>query len=547
MHTLLHYIRKKRIAIPACFLLFYLLSGFFLLPVVLKHFAPKIIEDKLNCKVILEKVNLNPLTFALELDNFALKDPKGIELLKFKRFLVDLGISSIARWALTFDQVTLEEPSVRIAIAPDGQSNFAALVPASPESPPAETTSLPRIWIDNLAVFSGGIHITDQRPQQPAELNLTGLEADFSQITALAGLDGYGTLSARLETGTTLNWKGSILLSPPASNGIIQLSNVKLRSLFAFVQDQVNTEPPNGHLNLELAYRVGLKENGLQLNLSDLKATLNNLDLKLKGEKKPLLQLAKIELNQGKFDYPAGKLAIEQINLKKGWLHVDQRRDGTLNLTHLTNSKPSNTKDQETNSEKSTPAVPFDLNIAQFSIKDMEVLAEDNTLVPAAQIHVKRFGLDTAVSASLDLNSPQVTISKLNMAVDQITAGFAKDQKPILNVDQVALTDGNLNLADQRLSLSKLHVKGGGVNLVRSAQGDMEVIQKLSPKQTTTPVSPKQSAAPVAPVEETKAQKPWQWSVHAIEIEDFESNFLDKAVDPEIPVATLKKIRAKLT
>src|SRR5689334_25380043 len=112
----------------------YTISGFVLLPRLIKSYAPQYVHDQLKRRLELGDVRVNPLLFKIEIKDFRLQEADGRPLIAFKRLFVDFELSSLIRRAWTFAEITLEEPRLDVVMARDGRLNIADLLDSFPKS-----------------------------------------------------------------------------------------------------------------------------------------------------------------------------------------------------------------------------------------------------------------------------------------------------------------------------------------------------------------------------------------------------------------------------
>ena len=129
MNRLLKILRNKWFLSGMGLLVAYTLAGFLLAPYLTRRFVPQIIHDQLGKQAVIGKVRINPFIFTFEVNDFRMDEPDGQLLAGCKQLFVDFEMSSIFKWAWTFRQVSLQEPTVHLVIEPDGSFSLAKLAP----------------------------------------------------------------------------------------------------------------------------------------------------------------------------------------------------------------------------------------------------------------------------------------------------------------------------------------------------------------------------------------------------------------------------------
>jgi len=116
----------------------YTLAGFFLLPRLIRTYAPRYVEEQLKRRLEIGEVRVNPLLFKVEIKQFRLQEADGRPLLGFDRLFVDFELSSLFRRAWTFAEIQLDAPRLDVVMARDGRVNLADLLAAFPQGEPSK-------------------------------------------------------------------------------------------------------------------------------------------------------------------------------------------------------------------------------------------------------------------------------------------------------------------------------------------------------------------------------------------------------------------------
>ncbi len=130
--------RLKKILIASVLLvLVFALTGFFVIPPVLKSLLVKNLSEKLHRSVALEAIGFNPFTLNLSLKGFVVKERQGAEtFVSFQELVVNLEALSLPKRALIISEIKLVKPYVLVSRDRDGAYNFSDLLPG--EKPAAD-------------------------------------------------------------------------------------------------------------------------------------------------------------------------------------------------------------------------------------------------------------------------------------------------------------------------------------------------------------------------------------------------------------------------
>jgi uncharacterized protein involved in outer membrane biogenesis len=98
---------------------------FFLAPWLIKNTATNAVRDNLGVELKLQKVSVNPFVLSLQVDALELDEPNGDPFLTVERVFINFQLSSLFRWALTFRELHIDSPRLRLERDADGEFNFA--------------------------------------------------------------------------------------------------------------------------------------------------------------------------------------------------------------------------------------------------------------------------------------------------------------------------------------------------------------------------------------------------------------------------------------
>src|SRR5262249_11966857 len=132
--------------------LVYVVLGFFVLPPVLKSQLLKRLPAATKRQVAIREVRFNPLVLSLTIRGLSLNEPDGSVFASWEELYVNFQLSSLLRWAWTFDEIGLKQPYGHLILAKDGRINFANMLDETAPAPPKpeKPEPVPRINIFSL-------------------------------------------------------------------------------------------------------------------------------------------------------------------------------------------------------------------------------------------------------------------------------------------------------------------------------------------------------------------------------------------------------------
>src|SRR5690554_5346357 len=447
--------RRQRIALVLLLIwLLYALLGYFLLSPWLRSAVIQNVSELTGREVVLEKVVFNPLALSLSVQDFALRDKDGTDLFGFDEFYANFQLSSLLRWSIHFDRISLYAPRGRVVQTGADRFNFDDIVARlaqlsedeaaqqQEEISQAEATLLPRFSFRELLLVSGDFRFRDQHRAEPAELVLAPVTFQINNFSTRA--DGEGNNSFEFvvagPSGGELDWAGSISFDPLNAAGRLSLSEVDLSPFAEFFQQQFQFRVPSAMLDISSDYHFQSDSDG-QLSLSQGSVALTNLKITDPQLEQSVISLPLLQLTGISLDSHAQQVGIEELLLDGLQMDVRLRTDG-LQLQQLfkpvdesapteqstsqspvvngeESKAPSVEKEssagKEPSAEKEPPA-PWQLLLARLEIRDASVRFLDETLSEPAEL----------------------IIAPVNLVVEQLA----------FNRDETFSIDGNFLIAD---------------------------------------------------------------------------------------------------
>ncbi|MCF8033748.1 MAG: DUF748 domain-containing protein [Desulfarculaceae bacterium] len=369
---------------------FYAAAGFWGLPYLIKSKLPGAVREQTGQAASLGRVSFNPFSLRLEAEDFVLGPAQPKPLASVKRLVVDLSAASLWRWALICEELTLDEPFLKVILRAEGSLNLAQLSSAQAAPAVADPDREPfPFLLRKLKILKGSLWFLREQQGRPGKLRVIPIDLELSDLSTMPELCGLPAecgpfnLTAASPQGERLMWRGRLSLSPLASSGRVKLEGWKLATLYEVTPEIASLAPPRGVLDLSAAYEMALNGGGLdlkldpvelklrqvvlaqegegarlqvegmdaagklrldrpgekyRLRLGGLKASLQKLNLGRKGQP-PLLTLDDLTAEGGSLDLERRSLSLESLKLSGGRALAALGKDGKLNWNGLLPAK----------------------------------------------------------------------------------------------------------------------------------------------------------------------------------------------------------------
>jgi len=236
--------------------------------------------------------------------------------------------------------IELVEPFGRVIIRPDGSINLADLAkpfeggPPKPAPPPGPSAPL-RLFIDRLALIGGRVSFEDRTHPTAftAELSPVNLELrDFN--TVATGGDAY-TLTGATPEGEKFKWSGTLGVTPVASRGHFEVSQLRARTIWSYLRSSVPFELSSGVLDVTGDYEFTTAGKTLGLTLAVRDVGVSDLGVKPAGGAQDYVHLAQLQVHDTHIDLAQRSVNVGPVRLSGGVIHAWLGADGALNLSDL--------------------------------------------------------------------------------------------------------------------------------------------------------------------------------------------------------------------
>ena len=541
MHpTILKALTNRYLIIAAVAVLLYALAGFVAAPRVLRWYAPGYAARHLDCRAAIDRIAINPFLLTIEVNGLSLQQTDGAPLVSFERLFVDLEASSLFHWAVVLREIALTRPEVHLVAEADGSLNLARLA-ASPPPDAAEAADagpLPLI-LRNATIREGRLAVVDKRPGTPAGFTLQALDLDLQGFATVREHNGTCHLAAVTDAGESVRWEGEIALAPFRSTGKLTLNGIRTASLWQFVRDSVNLEEPEGRIDFATAYRLNAGSSPLQLTLEGLHFSITELALQLPQAEKPLFQAKQLELTAPRFDLASRELQVSRLLLGGGAIDARLDEGGDLNLQQVIRPSPPSKTGPTRKPSPAASARPFTVKADVVEIKDIAMTLDDRSRQVPVRAAIAGADLHLQAELAVGGGPPRAVLRRIAGEWRGIRVDRGRSPEPLFAAETLTADGGAVDLGARSLSLERLALRRGGLEIVRDAAGIINWQQLLQPN---AKVAKSGKAAP-----SPDPGPAWKYLLKSFEIEAFKAGFTDLTTSSAAPVLNLHDFKARLT
>jgi hypothetical protein len=331
--------RVKKIVIGfIIFLFIFTITGFFVVPPLLKSILVKKMSEQLHRDVKIEKIAFNPFRFTLTVQGFAVTEKdKKTPFVAFRELFLNLESMSLFKRAVVIDEVRLDTPYIHLARDKDGAYNFSDLITAEKPGQKEKETAPLRFSVNNISIIDGKVAFQDgpRGTNHLAEKISIGLPFvsnmdryvdTFVQPSFSAVINGT---PYRLE-GRTKPFESSQL-----TEFAIKIGDIDIPYYLAYLPMKTNFRLASALLDVDakLAFHQNPDRKKQLLMFS---GGLMFKDIAVDDlQQQPLIRINAVNIDMASVTPLNGEFKLAKLLIKEPVIDVRRNREGQINLQNL--------------------------------------------------------------------------------------------------------------------------------------------------------------------------------------------------------------------
>jgi len=321
-------------------LLFYAVTGFFILPPIIRSVAVKQLSQQLGREVSIRQVSLNPFAFSTTIRGLLIKDKDGEPFVSWDEVYVNFQLSSFLGHPWVFKNISVTGPFIRAQLNRDGTFNFSDLIakfaptnaPAAPPKAPGKPIGL---WIGRLQITNATASVTDLTHRTPFKRTVGPLNFTLEHFGTDPSNKNPHVFTGTTDAGETISWSGFFFLDPLHSQGELTMDNFSLNKYTPLYEERLPFEIRGGVVGVHVNYHVDLSATNRVLALTDTSFTLRDFKLAQPGGEANLLELARFAVTGVNVDAVARQAEIGSVSADGGRLFLLRQPAISTNLAAL--------------------------------------------------------------------------------------------------------------------------------------------------------------------------------------------------------------------
>ncbi|MGZ8382325.1 MAG: DUF748 domain-containing protein, partial [Nitrospira sp.] len=376
----------------------YSLVGFGLIPYLITSYVVPAASEQIKRPVVLREAAFNPFTLVLRLNGLEVREQDQTAMLGFEELFVNLRATSLFLQKVAFDEIRLAMPYVVAKVNPEGKLNLMSLVPPSHETPTSEPKKMMPVQIDLLEIGQGIIEYRDDSKARPVVIDVVPFEIvlrNFNTVQAEGG-EGAHAFTAEIGKDEKISWEGSIFLEPVESDGRVNLSGIKLKTLYQAVDDLFQFDVPQGTLGLSASYHFDLRGEAPQATAKNGKVSIQNLAIVERDGLEPVVSIPAFNMEGIQLDLQKRTIDVAKVQSADARFEAWMDPGGAMNYQTLFTPIGGNEATPTRTTAKAKPEKapkPWTIAVDEISLRNYRGAVEDRTLSRPGHAEVSAMNL----------------------------------------------------------------------------------------------------------------------------------------------------------
>jgi Domain of Unknown Function (DUF748) len=373
--------RARRILwIAASLLALFTITGFFILPPIVKAQLVKRLSAELGRPVTVEKVRVNPYALSLTIENLNVGERTGDDaFFGWRRFYARFGALASLGGDWVLPAVALDGLHARVVINPDGTFNFSDLLAkfgAAAVGPAGAAPSKPSrpVRVGSLKITDTRVDFADHSRKKPFRTVVGPLSFALTEFRTAGNRGAPYHFEAVTEAGERFTWTGTLSADPLASTGDFGVENLDLPKYAPYTDQASRADITAGKLAVRGHYEAKIDAKNRVLTLADGGVSLRDLRVVERGSGQPAVELSALEVTGINADAVSMKTGIGRATLGGGHLTVRREKDGTINLLNLL---PAGEAASGAPPAPAASVPPVDLTVGEVALRDFKIDVTD--------------------------------------------------------------------------------------------------------------------------------------------------------------------------
>jgi len=420
-------------------------TGFFILPPIIKSVLIKKLSEQLHREVSIRQININPFVLSGDIKGFVIRERNSQDVfMSFEELYVNLQSVSIFKRGPVLSEIRLEKPYLRIVRSEENIYNFSDLLPKDQkdEKKPKTDTGTFRFSLNNIKVAGGRIDFEDRPKQTKHVVKDMDISIPFvSNLPYYVNVYVQPSFSAKVnETPVTFRGKTKPFADSLETSFEVNIKDFDIPYYLAYLPVKMNFSLLSGFIDADstISY-TQFKNKKPSLNITGDVAFKKVGTADKKGGR--LFSLPKVEIGIAKSELMDRQVHLSKVLVESPEIDAVMDKQGRLNLLALMPESAAQPKPEPAAAKKEdVPAFAFEadeirLTGGKVSFADHSRRSIFRTGLSEIEIKIDRLSnvrdAKCSTEASLKTEANETVAYKGEASVDPVASSGTVELKGI--------------------------------------------------------------------------------------------------------------------
>ncbi|MEM5421803.1 DUF748 domain-containing protein [Paraburkholderia ferrariae] len=210
----------------------------------------------------------------------------------------------------------------------------------SAQAAPEEAKPAPLdVSIRQFALTNGTVHIADDLPARPVNVELTQLSTTLTNFSTTDKAGAPFTFATNATDGGTIKASGTVSLAGKNAEANIALERVGLPQAQPYIDNLSSAQILDGRLNLTSTLKADWAQQPAVVQVGQSTLGLESLKLAARGAKAPAIALDRGTVQVSGIDLNARKAQIASVDVTGLVVNAERQKDGKVDLAQLASTQ----------------------------------------------------------------------------------------------------------------------------------------------------------------------------------------------------------------
>lgn len=325
--------KRKIISWAFGILLLYTITGFFLLPPIIRAIAIRELSAQFDRKVSIQKIAVDPFAPSITIRGLLIADKDGEPFISWDELYVNFELSSVFAKAWTFRDISVTHPYARVRMNKDYSFNFSDLIQKFSVKAAGAAPNRPSkpfyVRVKRLNITGARISAADFTQAEPFRSLIGPMDFSLSDFRTEPDKNSSYWFAGTTDAGENFYWRGRLCLNPMSSQGEFSIGGIRLNKFAPLYQDFIPFTIRGGEAGLRADYRFELSASNRTATVTNAAFALWNFTLARPGTTNDIIELPHLAVTGFSADAMARTAEIGHVKISGAKVFLERERIGS--------------------------------------------------------------------------------------------------------------------------------------------------------------------------------------------------------------------------